>query len=406
MNTVIENNTDINIFKTIPEHLGMGFGFCVYGDIDDDILELANKCNLRVEKEEKYTNFFPTENTDFSKMFPEQKKFKYMDGFSPNLNKHLHIGHFSNLVLAKALQGLETAEQYISILGDTLTGVVPKEEAFKKFEEYCEKFDYKIDKIFFASKMKCDESIFVDGTGDYEGTKIFKKDDTKIVVIKKDGSTSYFYQDVSLCLLLNDSTLYLTGYEQNNHFDILKDVFPHIEHIGLGLVKFQKSNKMDAKEKMSTRLGNVIYIADFMDELDNVFYGNEKLCYNVFAGYILKNNPQSDKTFNMDTIENPKNSPGLYLSYTMARLKSAGVILKHKENFIKQYLQFYFLKSKYTLNPSIFFNSLVDLCKEINALYVTHQIAGNEENNKMFELLLSDLMLGMKKLGMFEIDKV
>ncbi len=407
MESLTKNNTiDVSIFKVIPEHLGMGFGFCVYGDINDDILELANDCNFNVIKEEKYTNFFPTDKTDFSKMFPAQKKFKYMDGFSPNLNKHLHIGHFSNLVLAKAFQGLETAEQYISILGDTLEGVVPKEDALKKFEECCEKFNYKVDQIFFASKMKCDESIFIDGTVDYEGTKVFEKDDTKIVVIKKDGSTSYFYQDIALANQLNDTTLYLTGYEQENHFNTLKKVFPHITHVGLGLLKFQKSNKLDAKEKMSTRLGNVIYIADFMDDLMNVFDRNEKLCYNVFAGYILKNNPQSDKVFNMDTIENPKNSPGLYLSYTMARLKSAGVVLKHTENFTKQYLQFYLLKSKYALNPSIFFNSLVDLCKEINTLYGTHQIAGNEDNNKMFEVLLSDLMLGMKKLGMFEIDKV
>jgi hypothetical protein len=69
-------------------------------------------------------------------------------------------------------------------------------------------------------------------------------------------------------------------------------------------------------------------------------------------------------------------------------------------------MQFYFFKSQQSLNPSILFNALVDLCKEINTLYIDHQIAGNEENKKMFGLLLSDLALGMKNLGMFEVEKV
>lgn len=412
METTLKKNTvDISIFKIIPEHLKKGFGFCVYGDINEEILELANKCNFVIEKEDKYTNFFITENTDFKNMFPVQTPFKYMDGFSPNLNKHLHIGHFSNLVLAKAFQSMEIAEESISILGDTLTGEVSKEDAFKKFKEYCDTFEYKVDKLFFASEMKCDESKFINGSGEYEGTKIVESGENKIVVIKKDGSTSYFYQDISLAQTLNDSTLYLTGYEQTNHFNALKNIYPNINHIGLGLVKYQVSSKMDAREggksgKMSTRLGNVVYISDLMDDLMKEFENNQKLCYNIFAGYILKNHPQSDKVFNKDTVSNPKNSPGLYLSYTVARLKSAGVEVKYNKEFLNNEFQFYYLKSKHTLNPSCLFNSMIELCKKINSLYVTHKITGNEDNKKMFELLSSDLVLGMNKLGMFEVDKV
>ncbi len=398
-------SVDANIFKVIPGQLGMGFGFCVYGEVNDEIFNLATVCNFKVEKTEKYTNFFPTVETDFNKMFFE-KKFKYMDGFSPNLNKNLHIGHFSNLVLAKAFQKMGVADNYISILGDTLKGDVSKEEALIKFYEYCEKFDYKVDKVFFASEMKCDDSKFVDGVGEYEGTKIVDTGAVKIVVIKKDGSTSYFYQDISLASALNASTLYLTGYEQENHFNTLKLIFPEVNHVGLGLVKFQ-TNKMDGENgKMSTRLGNVIFLDDLMTDLMNEFEGNEKLCYNIFAGYILKNNPKSDKMFNMDTIKNPKNSPGLYLSYTVARLKSAGVEVEEKNELLKQELIYNFIKSKSTLNPKYLFDALISLCQEINNLYTTHQIAGNEENKKMFGLLLSDLVLGMKKIGMFEVDKV
>ena len=292
-----------------------------------------------------------------------------------------------------------------------LVEYVSKEDALNKFKEYCEKFNYKVDKILFASEMKCDESKFIDGTGEYEGTKIVESGENKIVAIKKDGSTSYFYQDIALASTLNDETLYLTGYEQVNHFNALKNIFPQVNHIGLGLVKFQASNKMDARDnkqsgKMSTRLGNVIFMSDLMNDLMKEFDGNEKLCYNIFAGYILKNHPTSDKVFNMDTIKNSKNSPGLYLSYTVARLKSAGVEMSGQKDFFKQELQYNFLKSKSSLNPTYLFNALTELCKEINTLYSTHHIVGNEENKKMFGLLLSDLDFGMKKLGLFEVDKV
>ncbi len=393
---------DTNTFKVIPNNLGKGFGFCVYGEIDESVLSLADMCNFKMEKESNYTNFYPTTETDFNKMFVE-KKFKYMDGFSPNLNKNLHIGHFSNLVLAKAFQSLGVADTYVSILGDTLKGDVKKEDALNKFYNYCNKFEYKVDKVFFASEMKCNETKFVDGVGEYEGTKVIEAGDNKVVAIKKDGSTSYFYQDIALASILNDETLYLTGYEQENHFKTLKTIFPYVNHIGLGLVKFQ-SNKLVGK--MSTRLGNVIFLDELMGDLMKEFDGNEKLCYNIFAGYILKTNPQSDKMFNIDTIKNPKNSLGLYLSYTMARLKSAGVEIEEKDEFLKKELVYNFIKTKATLNPTFLFNGLVDLCKEINALYLTHQISGNEENKNKFGLLLSDLSLGMKKLGLFEISKV
>ncbi|NQY94328.1 MAG: helix-turn-helix transcriptional regulator, partial [Campylobacteraceae bacterium] len=41
----------------------------------------------------------------------------------------LHIGHLSNLVLAKAFQKLGVGENFISILGDTLEGSVKKEDS-------------------------------------------------------------------------------------------------------------------------------------------------------------------------------------------------------------------------------------------------------------------------------------
>lgn len=387
----------INNLAVIPSSLNKGFGFCIYGQLSDEISNFAKEMFLTVEVLSPYVNLYPTSDTDLTKFY-KVKRFKYMDGFSPNLNKHLHIGHFSNLVLAKAFKGLGVAENYVAILGDTLTGDVDKADALFKFIGLCKLFEYELDEVNFASLMKCDESIFVDGADKYEGTKIIEVGDDKVVVIKNDGTTSYFYQDIALAQKLNADTLYLTGYEQNNHFETLKKIFPQVNHIGLGLVKL--------KNKMSSRLGNVIYITELMDELLLMFNGNEKLCYNIFAGYILKNNPTSDKFVDYETFTNPKKSMGLYLSYTLARLKSAGVEKTGSRLFTSKNIEVAYLMSQSKLNPRYLFDALVDLCKDINQLYITHHISGNDENKKMFAPMLTDLVLGMNKLGLFEIDKV
>jgi hypothetical protein len=99
-------------------------------------------------------------------------------------------------------------------------------------------------------------------------------------------------------------------------------------------------------------------------------------------------------------------SLGLYLSYTMAHIKSCGVSTQNNNKFYSKELEFYELKSKCNLSPNLLFNSLVNHCKFINKLYETHYIKNNIENIKMFSDLISDLELGMKKLGMFSVDKV
>ncbi len=351
--------------------------------------------DLEIEVNKNYTNIYSSKSP--KDLFIEPLTYKYMDGFSPNLNKYLHIGHLSNMILAKSIKSLGICEETVSIYGDTLDGV-SKEDSLNKLKEYQEQFNYKPDIEYMASNVKYNGDLLIDGEDKYEGTKIFKHCDDKIVGIKSDGSSSYFYQDMSLASMLNDTTLYLTGNEQVNHFELLKKFYPNIKHIGLGLVK------VDGK-KMSSSTGNVIFANEFIEELSAKF-DNIELIYNVIAGLILKNTTHSDKNIKLDTIDNPKNSPGLYLSYTMARLLSAGCEITDNESFTSDKLNFYYLKSKNNIAPNILFNEIVEHCKEINTLYSTHKIVGNIENKKMFDDKLSDLSLGFKLLGLFNTKKV
>ena len=397
---------EINKIKVTPKNLK--FGFCVYGEPSQEILDWAEHWKLILYKSGPYTNIELNNDTDINEIFETPPVYEYGDFFSPNLNKLLHLGHLSNLIIAKCLQSLGLAKNTIAILGDTLDGNVSKDEALTKYNEYCNQFGYTIDNLFFASEQKIEieewNNFLINGEGEYEGTKIFDlnthhNQDIKIVGIKSDGSTSYFYQDVALATKLASPTLYITGLEQNPHFSNLKALFPHINHIGLGLVTVDK-------KKMSSSEGNVFYMEDILNTVKDKFNGDIKLAWNVLAGHILKYDLPSMKDINLAQIDNVKTSHGLYLSYTLARLKSAGMAPNKITSFINDNLKFKLLRTKVLVSPNILFEELIDHCKVINKLYIDNHIKDNIENQKMFQPLLDDLVFGMTTLGMFDVDKV
>ena len=387
---------DINKVKLIPNEHTITFGVCKYGDLDKEISDWVKFWNFKTEKSSGYTNIYIDKK--ISDIFLPFSEYEYLDGFSPNLNKHLHLGHLSNLIIANAIQKLKVSKKSIAILGDTLTGSVEKEDALKAYQNYCNIFEYKVNDIFYASEMKIKKDILIDGEDEYSGSKIFDLVDEKVVGIKSTGKTTYFYQDIALAEELSAPTIYLTGLEQTNHFNSVKKLYPDIKHIGLGLVL------LDGK-KMSSSEGNIIYLKDFIDKL-LLEFKDIKLVYNILAGQILKSNPNVNKSIDSKLISNPKTSLGLYLSYTMAHIKSCGVSTKKISEYNSKEIEFAEFKSKVNLTPNVLFESLVKHCKKINKLYEENYIKGNKENIEKFSILISDLELGMSKLGMFSVNKV
>ncbi len=387
---------NINKIRTTPAN--QEFAFCVFGQPNEEIQSWIEHWNLSTEESDKFTNILIPDGLDISEIFESPKQYKYVDGFSPNLNKHLHIGHLSNLIIASTLQKMGIGENFISIMGDTLEGEVNSEDAFNEYHKMCRNFNYQLGDIFFASNMEYEGDLLKDGEGDYEGTQYFEVNGDKIVGIKSDGNTSYFYQDVALASNLNAPTLYLTGFEQSNHFNMLNELFPDNDHLGLGLV-------MIDGEKMSSRKGNVIYASEAISKLMELFQ-DEKIVANVLRGQILKSKLEKTKNITTNNLDNPKNSPGLYLSYTEARFKSAGMTTFNTGKWENNRTHFAYLKAKSSLSPDILLNALNDLCKEMNSMYGTHKISGNSENREMFQPYMNDLQTGMSLLGFNSIDSV
>jgi len=153
-------------------------------------------------------------------------------------------------------------------------------------------------------------------------------------------------------------------------------------------------------------LGNVLYLEDFINELLPQFNNNIQLVYNILAGQILKSKPNQIKSIDSKLISNPKQSLGLYLSYTLASVKSCGVDVSKITNYKSQKLQAAHIKSIENLDPSILFGELHNHAKQIMKLKEELYIKGNQENIELFSNLLSDLEFGMNNLGMFSVNKL
>jgi arginyl-tRNA synthetase len=341
-------------------------------------------------------------------MFSPAKTYDYVDGFSPNLNKHLHLGHLSNFVYAKAFQSLGVGKKFVALLGDTLQGSVPQDEALAAFQKWCGLVQYAVDPTYFASKLTA-KTVQVSGQGhtkvnqagevqDYAGTTGFIIDGEYVVGVKSNGETSYFYHDVALAEQLGGSTLYLTGQEQSQHFAKLHALFSDTNSVALGLVAFQGG-------KMSSSKGNVILLQELWDEMSKTL-SSPQLIWNVLAGFILKTAPSTAKKVNLEHLGNPKNSPGLYLSYTLAKLKSAGLNIGFVQEFHDPMLAWSKLVAQTQLNPAVLMKALLTHAQKISVLYETHHIAGNASNQALFQPLAEDLLFGMKCLGLMDVQEV
>jgi len=388
---------DINKLKEIPSGISSSFGLCQYGkELSPEIKEWADFHEFKYEQSGPCVNVYV--DKDPAEIFLPYRTFKYMDGFSPNLDKHLHLGHLSNLVMAKAFQSLGVAKYTSSLLGDTLPDKgVSKEDALSAFQWMCDTFGFVVDEVHFASQVQMEDEL-EPGEGDYEGTKVFVVGDKKVVGVKSSGETSYFYHDVAYATMLNGSVLYVTGSEQNNHFAMLKEMFPKTHHVGLGLVTVKGS-------KMSSRIGNIITAKDALDFLYEEF-GDWGVVYNVLAGFFIKSAPSTSKSIDFHYMSNPMNSQGLYLSYTLAKLKSAGLKCEPGEKFHAIELEYKAHKAKFNLSPNVLFDEVYKLAEKISGLYVTHKIVDNPDNQIMFGKMGSDLAKGMSMLGLSEVKRV
>ena len=341
---------DISKVRVTPNNIEE---HCAVYKITDEVLQWIDNHNLKTTKHEKgYLNIF-IDGLEYrwQDLFSVDKSFIYFDGFSPNLNKELHLGHLSNLVYASAISNLCPDLIPVSILNDT-DNHTNKEQFFEEYKEICKKFNYKRkrdfmssdmnfapfyrigDKIFLEEDDKKDRylkeinyKVFVSKDKGFENCIVVETPKTKElkVIVKSDGTTNYLNQDLDFAKKLHLPMLYLTGAEQISHFDTVKEFYPKNKHLAIGLIT------TDA-EKMSSRKGNVVFMKDILNKY------NVNTLKDTFLNYHFK-------TFK----DNIKIEQGLSKYFTNSAKK-----------FDNKKLYLVYLNAQNNYNPSLLYKSLIN----------------------------------------------
>lgn len=360
-----------------------------------------------------------------------------IDGFSPNLNKSLHVGHLRNLAIANSLSKILTVQEgrraetcdyntkFVAMLGASL-GV-------KKFaldgwrywtgflgynpEEY---FDIALpdDIIETREYYKTDNFVEEDGTPE-EPCQAWDGPYGAVIVKRSDGRSLYTFHDLTFAAYVGP-THYITGHEQKEHFMSLG---LGDKHLPMGLV-LGEDNK-----KLKSRTGDALPAAEVMDmlisRLDGELDVKTKLAWNILAWNFLHTTREKNLKFDVESWTRPDQG-GLYISYTYARATAA--LGKRNQNLTKLYREqmltqftdldvsllgfaeqyrFYYQEAVNRLDSAPIANFAFDLAKLISQAYEKEKVNGGRRSfSQSFEHATWRLEMCMRDLGMFRLYEV
>jgi arginyl-tRNA synthetase len=344
--------------------------------------------------------------------YPTEPKMDHpytIDGFSPNLNKELHIGHLRNLIVATSLSRLFPKAKMVAMLGAAV-GVEPY--AMGMLDEFYQRAGYLPD-LYYDNKLP-DNVETVDGEGEQAGCKVWIGPKGPIIVTRSDGRHTYAHHDLCFANLVGP-THYVTGAEQKEHFESLG--FGH-KHLAMGLVLGADGKKISSRNggAMSLREA-VLSVADALQEYKSGYNPDTMdLAWNVVAWNMLKNSRAKNVLFNPEQWTKI-DSPGMYITYTYARVDSALSNIEGDESQITEqdvkllgacsYLNYYIERAQDQMDASPIANFTLDLAKEITSAYHAEKIQGGRPGYQ-FAMLHAHHTLGkcMDLLGMKLLTRV
>ena len=245
---------------------------------------------------------------------------------------------------------------------------------------------------------------------------VFLEEGPPCLIKKSDGSSLYATRDIASALYRHevikaDELLYVVGSEQSLHF---KQVFGVLDkmnlswakdchHIAFGLYRFKDG-------KMSTRKGNVIFMADVLkeaidrthqiiEEKKSVLQNKEEVAKQVGVGAIIFNDLLHDRIRNIDfswsKVLDFNGDSGPYVQYCLVRCRS---LLKKYNKDVCSYFKkdveeqeeiqllitlMYFTEilqiTWKTFKPHILAQYVLKLCQGFNAFYNHHRILGESD---------------------------
>jgi hypothetical protein len=215
--------------KPLPDEYGVGFTSM------SQLPEYSSK--YREELTGRYWNYHFTKDCCEWPVKKELDKQYVIDGFSPNLNKALHVGHLRNLAIANSLSKLLRPNvKCVALFGASL-GVYSWAE--KEIQGWFDFLKYR-PTIYYDVLMPLDlVPRFLQTEGESAGCEVWA-DNPKVIVTTSAGKHTYSFADIAFSKLAQP-THYLTGAEQKEHFESLG---LGDKHLPMGLVMGSDGKKL------------------------------------------------------------------------------------------------------------------------------------------------------------------
>jgi arginyl-tRNA synthetase len=375
---------------------------------------------------------------------------KYViDGFSPNLNKSLHVGHIRQLALAKSLSRIlaDFNPKMVAILGCSL-GVI--KSAITGWEEWTALARYSpkvYHDVVLPQDVICtreptpdeinnkviDSNLPDDLGGDFELPALWDGPNGPVIVKRSDGRPLYAFYDIVFAKEVGP-THYITGIEQKEHFTSLG---LGDKHLPMGLVlgsdgKKLKSRTQDAMSAIEA-LGQITeLIAQHAHTQNRTITHVKEIAWNILAWNMLHASRPTNLKFEVEKWVRTE-SPGMYITYTYARVLSAlnynrlesradlNAVLASDGNLYQEGLTeedakllglaeqyvYYHYKAVEQLDPAPLANFAHDLARAISVAYESETIRdGRPAFVKTMAHMLGRLECCMDDLGMYCIDSV
>lgn len=355
----------------------------------------------------------------------ENSNIKYaIDAFSPNLNKdYLHIGHFRCFLVANFLRkvGQELFTLYGANQGvnnDLLTQInkLYREYDYKPNQEYTDDYLFQMSLL---GRYKTGPNSLVRSPEDPnllcipDSNKHTTGDDNKLqpaLKLDENGIVErYFYPYPDFILAREAPYLrYICDESQSSHFRKLgiDDRF-----YPMGLVTDKEGKKLSSRE------GNALSI-DAAYELVYEGIGKEDkdLARNILIGTLLYPKLLSPVKVDKSLLCSVKTSPGMYISYTNARIEKLGLINNGSSGLPASqvdvwgpmlYTTYYKNKSIEACSPHYLIRHLHDMCIHANSIYEESKMnTWSDEKKSAVEKLSNDIKSTMSVLGMVSVGEI
>lgn len=298
-----------------------------------------------------------------------------------------------NVVKGKSIEDQEYKGEYIKELASKLKEVEIPQEAGKKAVEMmleeamsvCKKMGISFDKIYKESEF-IENGQTKDAISELEKKGLLKKNegavwfapgdeylkDREAVVVKSDGSYTYFANDIGYHKLKfsqgYDLIIDELGSGHDGHIPKLQAAMSaygfNISKFAVIVHQYVRVKRGDEVLKMSKRAGNIVTAEEVLDEVGK----------DAFRFLLLMHDPSTHMDFDLELAkEKSEKNPVYYVQYAHARISS--ILGKAVDSQISAGVNYSLLNSPYEQDLIYKLTELPELIEEIASDFGVHKLS-------------------------------